>query len=214
VDPVSGTVTSYTFPAVPHGGGFDDLAFTHGMAFIDASNPTLNQQGVNVFPALDRVSLSGGHLVLTPVLMGNAAAVDLLTHKPVTLNLVDPDSMTFDRRGDLVLDNQAGMTQVFIAGVGTPQQHVSQLSIGTAVDDTIWPTAPSGRLLIADTSANVVYALQGHFAPGVVYAASPNDSGVAGMVSTIDQSSGILTPIAIGFKSPHGMTLLPDATAP
>ena len=197
--------------ATPHGGGFDDLAFTHGMAFIDASAPNLDKNGINVFPALDKVILNDGKIVLKPVLMGNALAMDIATHKKVALNLVDPDSMTFDPRGNLILDNQSGASLVFISQVGTPRQHVSQLSIGGAVDDTIWATAPTGRLLIADTSTNTVYAMRGTFVPGTVYSASPNDSGVASVVSTINQISGIITPIAVGFKSPHGMAFVPDA---
>jgi hypothetical protein len=51
VDPTSGTVTPYTFPATPHGGGYDDLYFVNGTAFIAASNPTLDKNGVNVFPS-------------------------------------------------------------------------------------------------------------------------------------------------------------------
>lgn len=211
VDPTSGAITSYQFPATPHGGGFDDLAFTHGMAFIDASAPNLDKNGINVFPALDKVILSDDKIVLTPVLMGNALAMDIATHKKVALNLVDPDSMTFDPQGNLVLDNQSGASLVFISQVGTPRQHVSQLSIGGAVDDTIWATAPTGRVLIADTSMNTVYAMRGTFVPGTVYSASPNDSGVASVVSTINQISGIITPIAVGFKSPHGMAFVPDA---
>ncbi|HWE64697.1 MAG TPA: hypothetical protein VHB98_23530, partial [Chloroflexota bacterium] len=76
IDPVKGTTTLYKFPPTPHGGGYDDMAFTNGMAFMDASNPNLNKAGVNVFPALDRVVLRQGKVILTPVLMGNAPAMD------------------------------------------------------------------------------------------------------------------------------------------
>jgi len=215
IDPASGATKLYHFPtAPPHGGGFDDLAFIHGMALIDASNPNLDKNGVNVFPALDKVTLSGDRVMLTPILMGNASATDIATHKKVSLNLIDPDSMTFDPQGNLVLDNQGGSSLVFISGVGAAQQYVSQLSIGNQVDDSVWATAVQGRLLIADTGLNALYMMRGTFVPGTLYAASPNDSGAASMVSTIDQVSGLLTPVAIGFNSPHGMAFIPDSAQP
>ena len=214
IDPASGATKLYRFPATPHGGGFDDLAFTHGMALIDASNPNLDKNGVNVFPALDKVTLHNDMVVLTPILMGNALATDMATHKKVPMNLIDPDSMTFDPRGNLVLDNQGSSSLVFISGVGTARQKVSQLSIGSQVDDSVWATAVQGRLLITDTAMNALYMMRGTFVPGTLYAASPNDSGTASMVSTIDQTSGLLTPVAIGFKSPHGMAFIPDSARP
>lgn len=103
IDPASKTITPYTLPSTVHGGGFDDLCFLNGMVFIAASNPNLNSAGVNVFPAIDKITLSSGKVTLTPVLMGNATATDLMTHMKTTLNEVDPDSMTVDANGQLVL---------------------------------------------------------------------------------------------------------------
>jgi len=59
IDPSSETITPYTFPATPHGGGYDDVWFMNGSAFIAASNPTLDASGKNVFPAVDKITLSG-----------------------------------------------------------------------------------------------------------------------------------------------------------
>jgi hypothetical protein len=87
IDPTTGVVTPYTFGATAHGGGFDDMAFLDGKMFIAASNPTLDATGNNVFPALDEVSLSGTNVVLTPVLQGNATAIDVTSNLPVTLNV-------------------------------------------------------------------------------------------------------------------------------
>src|SRR5258708_36702395 len=39
IDPASGTITPYTFPPTPHGGGYDDLCFLNGLFFIPASIP-------------------------------------------------------------------------------------------------------------------------------------------------------------------------------
>ncbi|HEV2580863.1 MAG TPA: hypothetical protein VGT44_08425, partial [Ktedonobacteraceae bacterium] len=114
IDPTSGTITPYTFPPTPHGGGYDDLCFLNGLVFIAASNPNVNSAGVNVFPAIDKITLGNGKVNLTPVLMGNATATDLIASAKTTLNEVDPDSMTVDSSGQLVLVNQAGSELVFL----------------------------------------------------------------------------------------------------
>jgi hypothetical protein len=100
------------------GGGYDDLAFLGGHAYIAASNPTLNGAGINVFPAVDEVTLNPDHsTTLTSILMGNTKAMDLVANASVTLNEVDPDSMTIHPayRGELVLIDQAGSEIVTIA---------------------------------------------------------------------------------------------------
>jgi hypothetical protein len=190
------------------------LAFVNGKAFIAASNPNLNSQGVNVFPAVDEMTLQSGKVILTPILNGDATATDLLTNSQVTLNEVDPDSMTIDPQGNLVLVNQGGSELVFIHNPGTAQQTVSRLTVGDQLDDTVWATKAEGRLLIADGPANTTYWIRADFAPGSahrsLYTEAPSDSGVAGFVGTIDPTTGILTPVVIGFSSPTGMLFVPD----
>jgi hypothetical protein len=208
INPTTAASTLYQFPATPHGGGFDDMAFTNGMAFIDASNPTLDKNGVNVFPALYKIALNGSKVKLTPVLMGNASSLDIASNKKVTLNLIDPDSITIDPQGNLVLDNQGGSQLVFIAGVGTPHQYVTSSMIGNQMDDTVWATSAGGRLLVSDTNANTIFQLRTAFVPGTVYGAAPNDSGVGGFVGTVDFTTGFITPIAVGLISPHGELFL------
>ena len=43
------------------------------------------------------------------------------------------------------------------------------------------------------------------------YKTAPNDSGVGGFVGTIDLTSGIITPVAFGMKSPHGLLFVPQS---
>jgi hypothetical protein len=158
INPTTGVITPYHFAPTPHGGGYDDLAFTNGLAFIAASNPTLDSNGVNVFPALDEIKLlSNGNVMLAPVLNGNATALDTTTNTQVTLNEIDPDSLTVDPQGDVALSNQAGSELVFLHHAGTPQQTVTRVPVGTQLDDTVWATAPHGRMLVADGTANIIY---------------------------------------------------------
>ena len=213
IDPTSGTITPYAFPSpTPHGGGYDDLTFLNGLVFIAASNPTLNSAGVNVFPAIDKMTLSNGKVNLTPVLMGNATATDLIANAKVSLNLVDPDSMTVDSKGQLVLVNQAGSQLVFLQNPGTSQQTVTAVPVGNQLDDTVWATSSQGRLLVADgTTGSTYWITETHFTPGVVFTQAPDDSGVVGFVGVVDLSTGFVTPLVIGFVKATGMLFVPNS---
>jgi len=215
IDPESGTITPYTFPKTPHGGGYDDVWFMNGSAFIAASNPTLNKSGANVFPAVDKITLSNGKADLTPILMGNATATDVTTganNAKVTLNEIDPDSLSQDTKGDLILINQAGSEIVTISNPGTTQQKVTRLAVGSQLDDTVWATSTKGRLLVVDATTSSTYWLRpSQITIGTIYTETPNDSGVAGLIATVDPGTGILTPIAIGLSKPTGMLFVPDS---
>lgn len=214
INPKTGIVTYYKLPATPHGGGYDDLAFANGQAFMAASNPTLNSAGINVFPAVVSVKLSGGNAILTPVLMGNATSLDTTTNKNVTLNLTDPDSMTIDDKGNVVLVDQADSVLVTLHNAGTSKQTVTSIPVGTQLDDTVWATSKEATLFIVDGPKNVIYSMKvandKDFVPGTVYTEAPKDSGVASFVGTIDVTTGIVTPILVGFGSPTGLLFVPN----
>ena len=212
IDPGNGTVTPYTFAPTKHGGGYDDLCFLNGMVFLAASNPTTNSAGVNVFPAIYKISLGSGRVNLTPVLLGNATATDLIAKSKGPLNEVDPDSMTVDTNGELVLVNQAGSELVFLKNPGTPQQTVSRVAVGDQLDDTVWVTSPQGRLLVSDAlTGNTYWITIPHFTPGTVYTEAPNDSGTVSFVGVVDLTTGFITPVVIGFGSPTGMLFVPNS---
>ncbi len=209
IDPSSGTITPYIFPKTPHGGGYDDLTFLNGMVFIAASNPTVNAAGVNPFPAIDKITLSNGKVNLTPVLMGNATATDLIANAKTTLNEVDPDSMTVDSSGQLVLVNQAGSELVFLKNPGTPQQTVTRMPVGDQLDDTVWAPSSPGRLLVTDGTIGNTYWINAY--PETVYTQAPDDSGVVGFVGVINMMTGFVKPVVIGFAKPTGMIFVPNS---
>jgi sugar lactone lactonase YvrE len=221
IDPATHVVTAFTFPSpTAHGGGFDDMAFLGGKMFIAASNPTLDSSGVNVFPAVDAVTFSGHNVVLTPVLLGNATATDTLSGSQVTLNEIDPDSMTIDAAGNLVLVNQAGSELVFIHNPGTSTQTVARTLVGTQLEDTIFigsaRQGKTGTFLLVDGGTNTIYSIRTKLQS--VYTETPNDSGVVGLFGTLDLSSstatsidtGIVTPVVIGFNKATGLALFPQ----
>ena len=210
IDQTSGKMTAYSFDPTVHGGGFDDMAFVNGKMFITASNPTLDSNGVNVFPAVDEVTFNGTKVVLTPVLMGNGNAFDTISKQTVTLNEVDPDSLSIDAAGNLVLVNQAGSELVFIENPGTAGQKVARTLVGTQLEDTVWiKTTRGGRLLVVDGKTNTIYSVNRNFTPGAIYTETPDDSGVSSFVGSLDLSTGIIKPIIIGLKKATGLIFVP-----
>lgn len=224
IDPVGGTTTSYLFspdPATTHGGGFDDILFTSdGTAYIAHSAPTHDP---NSHPALSRVTLVGTKAKLTTVLMGNAPAKDIANGSTVTLNLQDPDSLTLDPQGDIVLVDQGDSQVIFVRNPGKGSQAVFRLSVGTQLDDTIWAAGP-GRLFVVDGKANATYILHTDAGTGTLFTSTPNDSSVPGIVGTVavnfpdptlpgssPSTLGNVTPVGVGFSKPTGLWWVPDS---
>lgn len=202
----------YTFSAAPHGGGYDDVAFTGGKAFISASAPTIDP---NTAPAIVSATPSGNTVQVSGVLAGNATATNIATGKPTTLNLQDPDSLIAGPNGGLVLTSQADSQLVFVANPGTASQSVSVLPLTAQVDDTAFASGGLGTLLFADKKANAIYALTGDFTPGGAYsaAATPNSGVGTPSISSVDLATGVLTPIASGLGGVGGEAFLPGPLA-
>ncbi len=211
IDPGTKKQQSYVFNATPHGGGYDDVVFRGCKVFISASNPAANP---NSGPALVSARLRGGVVEVEPVLKGNAVATDLLTDARVTLNLQDPDSMTVDPLGNIVLDSQADQELVVVTQPGGKNQDVLRLPLSymsstgstpVEVDDTAFVTSNEGFILFADKKLNTVYSLKRHaFSPGTAFTAA--DGGP--FVGVLDMVSGVITPVVTGVKAPGGMTFV------
>jgi hypothetical protein len=211
IDPTSGGPTQITLPKTPHGGGFDDIQFVNGKAFIDASNPTLNSAGKNVFPALYTVTISGTTAKITPVLKGGATGTTLNPPvTPITMPLTDPDSMMIDPQGDLVLDSQGDMQLLFIHNPGTASQTIKVLSVGTPVDDTVWPTSTKGCMIISDNASGVYSVCSDLWVTSTPLTSAPNDSTIISFVGELSVGSGLITPIIVGMNNPHGMAFIPQ----
>jgi hypothetical protein len=210
INPDTNAMQKYVLGNQPHGGGFDDIQFVNGNAYTTASNPTLTASGKNNHPSLYKITLSGTKATLAPVLSGTPTATTL--NPPITktkLNLTDPDSLMIDPQGNLVMDSQADAELLFIHHVGTPQQSVTVLPVGTQVDDT--PFAPSAKatLLVSDQNGDVLSISSNFWVPGTPYTSVANDSPVASFIGTLNLGSGAITPIVIGIGNPHGMAFIP-----
>lgn len=210
IDPTTHIQKVYTFGPTAHGGGYDDIAFSGHDVFISASNPQLNP---NTAAAIVRAQLSGGVVNVSPVMLGNATAIDIPTDTPVTLNLQDPDSMKFDSFGDLVLDSQSDGELIILHHPGAVDQTVYHVALtlngaATQIDDTIYATASHGVILVSDRDGETIYAISKDiFSPAAAYSATPTS------VASLNLDTGVLTDVVTGMVSPHGMAFLKDDAA-
>jgi len=207
IDLDSGARKLYTFPTPPHGGGYDDIAVQNGQVFLTASNPMSDP---NSSPALVLATLHGNMVWLDPVLYGNAPAFDIPTGAPKTLNLQDPDSLTVDPRGNIVLNRQADAELIFIRNALSKQPLVGVLSItvagggSTTLDDTAFVPNPHAYMLFSDVQGGTIYRIDNHqfgFEPGTAY----STSDTVGFVAELSLDNGVVTPIATGFGSTRGL---------
>ena len=210
IDPTSGTQTVYTFAPTAHGGGYDDIAFRGSDVFLSASNPSGNP---NTSQAVVRATISGSTVSVSEVLNGSASATDIPADTQVTLNLQDPDSMIFNSFGDLVLDSQADGELIIVHHLGAVDQSVFHLALslngsGTQVDDTVFATSTHGTILVSDRdagNAGIIYGISKDiFSPGAAYTAALTSVG------TLDFDTGVITNVATGLVSPHGMAFVPQ----
>jgi hypothetical protein len=210
IDPMKGTQTVYTFGPTPHGGGYDDISFRGSDVFLSASNPSNNP---NFAPAVVKATISGSVVNVSEALNASATATDIPTDVPVTLNLQDPDSMIFNRFGDLVLDSQADGELIIVHHLGFVDQSVYHLALTlngatTQVDDTIEATSTHGTILVSDRdagAAGIIYAISKNiFSPGAAYTATPTSVG------SLDFDTGVITNVVTGMVSPHGMAFIAE----
>ena len=151
---------------------------------------------------------------MSPVLAGQASAINIPTDQTVTTNLQDPDSMTLDPQGDLFLDSQADQQIIIVSNPDTPEQRALQLPlsyltpggpVSVEVDDTNFATSTEGFILFADKNLNKTFKLSKRaWAPGAAYTAA--DGGP--FVGTLDLTTGIITPIVNGLGDPGGLVFV------
>jgi hypothetical protein len=211
INPETREQKMFAFGPTPHGGGYDDLVFRGCKVYISASNPANNP---NTGPAIVSAHIEGNMVDVEPVLAGTANATDIPTDASVQLNLQDPDSMTLDPFGNLVLDSQADQQLIIVSDPGTPNQRALRLPLSfltsagpmpVETDDTAFVTSSKGFILFADKGLNTVYKLQKNaFAPGSAYTAA--DGGP--FVGTVDLTTGIITPIVTGLANPGGLVFV------
>ncbi len=219
IDPQTGTMDTYAFDAGKHGGGYDDVVFKNGQAFVTASAPSVDGGKKNPGPSIVTVKLGADHKVkVETAFAGTPTVIDMVTGKTETLNLTDPDSITEAPSGDLVMTSQDDGELLFVQKTSTTggEGHVLHLLGGVKVDDTTFASAKHGFLLVADTAANAVYKIESaNWGVGAAYSAmsgvdaTKTEAAVPGYVGLLDLKSGALLPVVASMQAPHGMIFVP-----
>ncbi|WP_206997916.1 hypothetical protein [Trinickia mobilis] len=217
IDSSTGRTALYVFGKPPHGGGYDDIVFKDGQAYISASNPTLDASGHNNGPSIVRAILeSNGTIDVSAVLPGMPAASDIPFGTVKRLNLTDPDSMTLTPSGDVLLDDQGdGQLVLWRAPGSDPQLQYLPLLGNVQVDDTVFATSHKGYILVSDTKANLIYKITADvwqkdaaFSASTGVAATSTTPAVPAYVGQLDLHSGALLPLVTNLQSPHGMAFV------
>ena len=212
INPETREQKEYKFGPTLHGGGYDDIVFRYCKVYISASNPAYNP---NSGPAIVTATVVGNMVDVEPVLAGEASAIDIPTDVTIKLNLQDPDSMTLDPLGNIVLDSQGDQELIIVSHPDdTANRRVLRLPLTyqtpggpmpVETDDTAFVTSSEGFLLFADKGLNEVFTLSKNaFAPGSAYTAA--DGGP--FVGTLDLTTGVVTPIVSGLVGPGGMVFV------
>jgi hypothetical protein len=219
----NGTFKKYTFKPALISGGMDDFAFAGPNSknvFVVTSSQTSTS-----LPVIVRISgpLKTHGTAVTSTLTGNPATVlNVVSNAVETTDTIgDPDSMTIDPAGELVLDNRSDDSLYIVRAPGAknPVLRVPLTLSGNPVEenDTIFTTSATtgksstaGVIYITDTSANKIYALtKPYFPSNEVYTAA----NVLGGVGLVDLNTGIVTPVATGFTGVHGLAFSPTGVA-
>ena len=225
----SGAFNIYRFDPTLITGGFDDLVFVTSPREDrrhDSDSPAdvfiVTSSQVNTStPAIVRISgpLRATNTRLQSALPGAPQSVwNVVTNSAETTDMVgDPDSMTLDPAGELVLDNRSDDSLYIVRNRKTPHPVLRvPLTLGGAaveVNDTIFTmsettrvSSTAGTIFITDTGGNTIYMLtKPYFPANEVYTAA----NVANVVGLVDLNTGVVTAVATGFKGVHGLAFSP-----
>lgn len=229
VDHDSGAFKIFRFSPTLITGGFDDLVFVptaressdhEGESGLDVFVVTSSQVDTTT-PVIVRISgrLRATNTLVTSALPGAPQSVlNVVTNQVETSDMIgDPDSMTLDPAGELVLDNRSDKSLYIVRDPKAPNPllRVPLTLGGTAVEvnDTIFTTSATngasstaGTIFITDTNANAIYMLtKPYFASNEVYTAA----NVVNDVGLVDLNTGVVTPVVTGFKGLHGLAFSP-----
>ncbi|MEO9168094.1 MAG: hypothetical protein ABI230_06805 [Aestuariivirga sp.] len=222
IDTKTWAMEHYTFENAKHGGGYDDVEFVGGSAYVTASNPSVDGDKPNPGASIGKATLGENHIVkVEDVLSGTPTVSDVTTGKSEKLNLTDPDSITLTSTGELLMTSQDDAELLLVSNFSTKAKaRVLHLKGGVKVDDTAFVNEGKGFLLVADTPAEVVYKIESDklWEIGQAYSAmsgvdsdeKAKTAAIAGYVGHLDLKSGALIPIVDKMQAPHGLVFVTD----
>ena len=214
IDPKTLAANLYQFPPTqPHGGGYDDIAFVNGQAYLSASSPTLTAQGINNKPIVYVATLTNaGRVRIAPIINGNASVRNASTKTFGPMNFTDPDSLAVDSNNDLVVVGDNNQQLLIIKSPGQiGAQKASVYSFGTQFDDVAWSSGTSGTLWVADGATNSIYTIAATFPAATVFGETGLGNPIQSFIGTIG-SGEIITPLLTqqnGIFAPSSLIFVP-----
>jgi hypothetical protein len=238
-------VTRYTYSEpLPHGGGTDAISIFNGQILISASAPgtTGLPAPQPTYPAVYSVTLDPSTQVadVVPlfddedsVSVANVNSADF--GRTTQLALTDPDSnevvpldgLRFG--GDFMLTSQGDQEQIYVGNAGSSHQHLSELSLSQAVDDTAWPTERYGALYSTDSTNDAVDVVTGRFSRYLPLAVAtpcgansapatcPGPGYPANYLAKLNPWTGELTAVLVQgapYVPQGGLTFVPSPSGP
>jgi hypothetical protein len=197
--PPASAVTRYAYndSPLPHNGGTDAISIFHGAILISASAPGTAPGSPPApqaaYPAVYSVTLNPGTKIatVTPLFLDEATATVANQQssnfgQSTQLMLTDPDSNEVVPHhaprfgGDFMLTSQGDLEQIYVDGAGGSSPKLSVLTLTQSVDDTAWPSDPSGSLYTTDSTNDSVDVVTGPFSDDQpLVAATPCGSNAA-----------------------------------
>ena len=188
--------------------GFDDVVFDGNRVFLSETNPV--NPGDPVIVQLLNGTAPIGTLETRGILSLGDTGTNLVTHQAnQTLPITDPDSLKLLPNGNLLLTGEADGAYIFVKDPGTPQQMESfvQMPAGFVGDDAIMPSSHSGTFYISNQGGNdIIRVSMSHLDLKDLYADIPSENEFV----QIDPKTGVITPLATGLSSPHGLAFVPS----
>jgi hypothetical protein len=218
----TGKFKFYTITSSMITGGFDDLVFS-GKGSKDVFVVTSSQVDTTTSVILELTGTpKKKNTKFTSALAGAPTSVwNVVTNVAETTDTIgDPDSMTLDPAGELVLDDRSldsnGDESLYIVRLSSATHPVLRVPLtltgGAKVElnDVIFTTSTAGTLYITDTGSNTIYTLtKPYFPANEIYGAEV----IANDVGLVDMNTGIVSPVVTGLNGPHGLAFAPTSVA-
>jgi hypothetical protein len=228
INPKNGIAKTFTVSSSLITGGMDDLVFSPSGPETEDVFIVASSQADTTTPVVVQVSgkMKKKTLSLTAFVPGAPSKVLNVVTNTVEMGdtIGDPDSMTLDPAGELVIDNRSDHSLYIVRNTGATNPILRvPLVLSTApdvpleVNDTIFTQSATtgelstaGTIFITDTTANKIYLLtKPYFPSNEVYTAA----NVVNDVGLVDLNSGIVTPVVTGFAGVHGLAFAPNSVA-
>jgi hypothetical protein len=194
-------------------GGLDAISVQGSNLYVSTSNPNASSANVLASVVIDENAKT---LTVSKLVAADANATDIVHGGTAPMSYTDPDSNGVVPNGPYAgMVYLVGESDLKVAFINTPTANAIQFeSVATAPGDLAWPTSSAGTLYVTDNGTGLVSAIfSSSWTVGQPLVASPIKSGetgqAGGFIGSLDLTTGNMTPIVSGMKTPVGLLFVP-----